>query len=810
MKARTTEQALRDSLGIPDHARQIVVFAETSHWDPNWIRTSEEYYEQRVRHTMDKAIAELQKEPRRVFSIECTFFLEMYWDRNPDRHDALRALMNSGRLRLTGTGVTTPDTVLPGAESILRDYLTGAEWLRANGVTQQPAVAYLPDNFGNSPALPTILKALGYRYAAVSRIDGMHFIGDDYRLPGWYPRPGSSAKLLTDLKTCDFLWRGPDGSQVLCHWNPFTYFQGDMLAHRGIIRWMNRLIGWNDRTSWNVGRKIEAFARQLSPLASTPYLFCPIGCDFNDPIPNLHELLDRYNWSRFPQNGIFAINAGLEDYLRLVEARAPVLPVIDLDPNPYWMGFYATRPRVKQRVRKTVRDLVEAERSLTHTHGARIGHPAGFRAIRRGWERLVISNHHDFVTGTTPDRVFHLEQTGWLTQAQDHATTAMGHAAEGRLPVVAARLPGLPAWTREGPVVEVQTDAYRIRLDERAGGCITGWWAGGIGENLVVGPSNDVVVYKDTGGLWRMGHEFAGGAFRKRRQASHGPATVRVEPLPDAVKVVVEAVVDGHATLRELWFRADTPAVRMRMVGAAGRRRTVTCRFVTGIRGSGLDMDVPGGVVRRPFVKVYDPTFWAAKNFVHLRDDATQRGIVAFVGGPASVSGRADGRLEWVMLRNAHKERAFGFLPVPAHPASGMNDDVDCFDYAVAFTAEGDWRANRLHITVERLLWDDPPGSRLPLEGAWPDGPARTDHADVRVRAVKPAEDGRGLVVRLISFDPAAGIVRVSYDGRQIERAVLCDALERDVRDLPVESGRLLIPVDHGILTARIFLKQAS
>lgn len=807
MKPRTAEQVLRDALGIPEHAEKIIVFAETSHWDPNWIRTSEEYYEERVRHTLAAAVRELQKEPRRVFSIECTFFLEMYWDRNPDQRDVLRDLMNSGRLRLTGTGVTTPDTTLPGAESILRDYLTGAEWLRANGVTQQPAVAYLPDNFGNSPALPTILKAMGYRYAAVSRIDGMHFIGDDYRLPSWYPRPGSSARMLKDLKTCDFVWRGPDGAEVLSHWNPFTYFQGDMLAHRGIIRWMNRLIGWNDRTSYNVGRKIEAFARQLAAISPTPYLFCPIGCDFNDPIPNLHELLDRYNWSRFPRNGIYAINAGLEDYMRLVEVRAPNLPVIELDPNPYWMGFYASRPQVKQRVRQASHDLVAAERALTRAHSERAGHPEGFDSVSRGWRRLVVSNHHDFVTGTSPDRVFLKEQTGWLQEAQDHATAAMVHAAPGRLAVVPAAACAMPAWTRDGPLLEVRTPDYFVRLDERKGGCITEWQTGADDESRLDGPSNDVVVYKDSGGLWRMGHEFAGGAFRVVARASDRPATIRAEEVEGALRVEIEAVVDRRKTLRELWFRSDTPVVRMRLVGSARRRRTVTCRFATRNRGSGLDMDVPGGVVRRPFVKVYDPTFWCAKNFVHLRDDSSQQGFAVFVGGPASVSGRADGGIEWVMLRNAHKERAFGFLPVPAHPAAGMNDAVHGFDYAACFTPSGDWRENRLHVAAETLLWDDLPGAAGVLDGAWPDGPARTDHEDVRVRAIKPAEDGRGVIVRLVSFDRDAGAVRLTYDDRHIERAVLCDALERDVGELSVDAGRLLVPVDWGIVTARLFLK---
>src|SRR5271157_1630300 len=104
-----SEKELRARLGVPDEAGKVLVFAETSHWDPNWLHTSDEYFELRVRHTLDAALRLLEAEPRRIFSIECVFFLRMYWDRMPERRDELRDRINSGRIRLTGTAITTPD-----------------------------------------------------------------------------------------------------------------------------------------------------------------------------------------------------------------------------------------------------------------------------------------------------------------------------------------------------------------------------------------------------------------------------------------------------------------------------------------------------------------------------------------------------------------------------------------------------------------------------------------------------------------------------------------------------------------------------
>jgi hypothetical protein len=501
--------------------------------------------------------------------------------------------------------------------------------------------------------------------------------------------------------------------------------------------------------------------------------------------------------------------AGTDDYLRLVMAHGASLPTVSLDPNPYWMGFYSTRPQLKQRVRRLGRALLQAEHRLTIAHPAVDGPPGAFAALRQGWDGMVISNHHDFVTGTASDRVFRAEQSDMLTEAEEHASVATSHA-RGDSGVFDLREGALPRFKREGELVEVETPWYRVQLDGRLGGCITGWWLPGREESLVAGASNDVVAYRDSGGLWRMGHEFNGGTFREVDSASKRPAEIQVEEIAGALKVVIEATVGGRPVKRDLWLRSDTPIVRMRVHGAAARRRTVTCRFATRLRPTELAMDVPGGVVRRELVRIYDPTFWCASNFVHALDAGSGEGLALIAGGPVSVSAGPTGTLEWVMLRNTPRERAFGFLPVPAHPASGANDERHGFDYAVWFTPGGDWRENRLHAGAEHLLWAEP-GSHGLAERAVREGTVHTDNPDVRVRAVKPADDGRGVVVRLVSYSREAATVRLTLGHHAITQAVLCDALERDLREVGAEDGSALVPVGPGaIVTARVLLAKPS
>ncbi len=90
-EAQREERRLRGSLGIPGGARTVLVLGETSHWDPNWLFTAEEYYERRIGPILDEVLDELEHDPRRIFSIEALFFLQKYWERRPDRHELLRA-----------------------------------------------------------------------------------------------------------------------------------------------------------------------------------------------------------------------------------------------------------------------------------------------------------------------------------------------------------------------------------------------------------------------------------------------------------------------------------------------------------------------------------------------------------------------------------------------------------------------------------------------------------------------------------------------------------------------------------------------
>ncbi len=879
MGDQLSEDGLRDKLGIPLDAPQVLVVAESTHWDPNWLLTSEEYFRLRVRRTLDNVITELLHDPRRVFSLECTFFPNLYWDRRPGQRPIFRELVNTGRLRFTGSGVTTPDTLIPDDELLLHDLLEGQEWLRARGMTQELRLLYLPDSFGHSPGTPALLRAAGVPYATICRIDGMAFPGAEWESSKNFPRPGSTAARLTNERTTDFVWRAPDGSEVLTHWNAYGYGHGDMIASRGVTRWMGLPGAWSSRGEAPVAKRIERRIEELSRLSRTPYLLLAAGFDFVNPIPRLLDLIDRWNDARYERTGVWMVNAGLDDHLDLVAHHRHRLPTIELDPNPYWMGFYASRPALKRAARSlghTLRlaDSTAAERVLTGL--APDERADGKRA--EAWWVAATSNHHDFITGTSPDRVTTKEQWRWLNRATDLARSASEssspipvlrepesspttgsptHVDEGADQLVnedadpgvnersrggagrggagrdgagrdGARSDGATGagihWHRDGTAITVTTPDLRAVFDEARGGALVHLATTNDGIALIDGPALVLIAYAESGGLWRMGHEFRGGKWAAANRSDVGPGKVTVQATPtNGVDVHIETTVAGVDQQLTVTLEPASTVLVVSSEVTVPDRHTITLSVPTTATltdspdDSPLLMHQPGGVVARPLARWYDPTFWPLHSFAVAISDIPAIGpnVAVAASVPTALHARVDGTIEIVVGRNAIKEQAFGLLPVPAHPAKGREREPQHQRLALAWMSEPRTGAplNDGHPT------DDHPNDEArrtalvrlgrnlcslvdPL--ATPPFPVAVDHPDVEVIAVKPAHRGSGVIVRLRNWGPPTHVdLRVSSGSSPILAASITDALERDIRPLPAGNLRQ-VPVDHHLTTIRL------
>ncbi len=816
-RVAAAEAALRDHLGVPVDAPRVMIVTESTHWDPDWLFTSREYFRLWVRPTLDRAIDMLVAHPRRVFSVECAFFADLYWTHRPERRVVFRNLVNEGRLRFTGSGVTTPDTLLPEDELLLRDLLIGQEWLRSREMTQEPRLLYLPDSFGHSPGVPSLLRAAGVEYAAICRIDGMRFPGADLESASKFPRPGTSAHRLIGEGTADFVWRGPDGSEVLTHWHTFGYGHGDMIASGGLSRALGLPTAWPDRRERHVASRIDGYIAQLAPLARTPYLLLAIGFDFVRPVPHLVDLLDRWNESNFERSGVWLVNAGLDDYLDLVACHRDVLPTIELDPNPYWSGFYASRPDLKSTCKELGRRLIHDDNERARMSFTGVGGPdrtpsQSTSAHDVAWWTAVTSNHHDFVTGTSPDRVAKGEQSRLLASAlaATHARTDDPRVPASRLPDAGPGRIGTPSgcpphWERDGHRVVVTTDLLTTVFDERRGGALVSL-KDPAGTETLGGPSLVLNSYRDSGGLWRMGFEFNGGRWTLGDTTEAHPARITVTEQDEQLTLAIRGTLDKRETLINVEVSAQHQALVVRTTVSPPARRTVTLTNRTRLGISTLTMHQPGGVVTRDLSRWYDPTFWPMHSFAIANLVTAQRngpnGCVLASADPTAIHAASDGTIETVVARTATKEIAFGVVPVLA-PAWGRK-----------------WGTQGATVVVQSQSLADPAGAMAlgrqlaqradrAVGRSEPDWFVVVDDPAIEVITVKTADRGYGLVARLRNWDTARTghqvLLRVGNDiDASISQAWRIDSNERNIEELTVEAGAVRMTIDRYLTSVRL------
>jgi alpha-mannosidase len=333
------------------------------------------------------------------------------------------------QLGIEGGGITSPDNLLSHGEVFIRNYLLGTDWLRST-LGLSSSFAYMPDDFGHDAQLPVMLAAMGFTGVSFSRLPGSWASSQTQPLDG-----GDSLWQELMASGADFSWQASDGSTVLAHMMQHGYQQG------------NGLKDYCDDPSQAV-TVVQGYLDANQASSPAPCVYVPCGNDFALPIPCLVQIADAYN-AAAPTPGVTAVAATLPEYMAVVAewaAGGGDLATRALDPTPYWTGFYATRPALKILHHAAARALLGAEAlgaiaDTLKTADALAWAPvaaARRSAITQGWEALVPSTHHDYITGTAVDSVYTEEQLPLLETAATIARGARRTATQEIATVVSA------------------------------------------------------------------------------------------------------------------------------------------------------------------------------------------------------------------------------------------------------------------------------------------------------------------------------------------------------------------------------------
>lgn len=854
-----TERDVRAVFGIPAEAERVLILSQSSHLDIDWKKTFEQYYRDHVEQVFLDAEAILERDPRAYYSVaEMAYLAEhvaVHGAGSWPRH------LGSGHARVVGGGMTTPDTLLPTEEALIRDYLLGA--VIAERLGARPRAAWLPDSFGHSPTVPDLLSAAGFTSVGFGRADGARhsyevIVG---KLEPILPGATTTASVLRELGTADFVWRGPGGGEVLAHYMPVReYCQGDTIDLAGIALGGTRIGVDHDDDPAFVRAQLEEYIGQLTPYQRTPYMFVPVGCDFQPPRPNLTQYAQWWNNTEYARTKVWVATATFEDYMRLVGFHRDALPVMERDINPVWTGFYASRPRIKRAAREVVDSLVGVEPFVA------LLEPRSDE-LAAAWRPAVLANHHDWITGTSRDAVVTDEQLPQLTAARaateqsrlsvaaaltaaiDTRGAAGGDVvvvvnpgpiarsevvevplaasgpvraragesvvpaqsvAPGRIAFVADAVPALgwrtfsiEAASAPGASVTLDATTARLstgRLDARWSGGAEGWALSSLaidGQELLAGASLTWVVYQDTGGLYRIGSE---------RSDCNDASFVELQRARFDTLAIVEAG-PARVTLRGAAEIDGRPMV-VDMMAAAG--------------GADLALRVTGSAAtdRTIMLRVQPAapddalTMGVAAGTVtrplaHHYDPSlwpavtwVARGELAVhLGQSTAVHGSADGALEWVGFRNAPAEPSCDDVGPP-----GTEDGEATLAFSLgrrdrATAGAADVAAS---IALSRPLWatlTDRHEGTLDAEGQL----LTVEGDGVLATALKPATRGDGAILHLLRLGGGPRTARIGRGALSWKGLTRTDLLERDDAPFgePTERG-VTVTLDAALTAVRL------
>ena len=345
---------------------RVLMFVSHTHWDREWYEPFEGFRLRLVR-LVDRLLDILEGDPDyRYFMLDGqTVVLDDYLDVRPENEGRLRRLIQAGRL-LIGPFHILPDEFLVSPESTVRNLLAGRALAARFGGEMR--LGNIPDPFGHISQMPQLMQGFG--------LDTMAF---------W--------RGVADLPN-EFIWRGPDGSEVLVLFQRHGYGNASEMpaAPEAFIARTRRIIAG------------------LEPTATTRYLLAMNGSDHVEPMAELPALLAQ---ARAALPDYELVHGTLPQFAAAVRAAAPELLTVTGELRsgqaaPLLPGVLSARMWLKQRnaaCEALLTHWAEPFTALADTLGAATPLKNQAGVVRSIWRTLLLNHPHDSICGCSLDQV---------------------------------------------------------------------------------------------------------------------------------------------------------------------------------------------------------------------------------------------------------------------------------------------------------------------------------------------------------------------------------------------------------------------
>ena len=676
----------------------------------------------------------------------------------PELFERVRQRVQEGRWEAGGAMWVEADCLAPSGESLIRQLLVGTRFQRDTfGEAAPQSYLFLPDCFGFPACLPQILRKAGLST----------FITDKL---AWSER--------NEFPHTTFLWRGLDGSQVLSHLTPGTNYNAPIFP-ADLLRGEARL---SAKDGGSIGPRRAFLERWLQPFG--------FGDGGGGPT---EETLERARLaarvSPLPDVRLSTVRAFADGLHRDWQASEEPLPVWDGDLYiEQHRGTYTSQAWLKAANAQAERDLRRIE-VLLATRLLATGTPEPEPELRArldaAWKVVLLHQFHDILPGSSIAVVYEEARVAYgqlheeLGALQRGATgAARDEACEPTRYDLTAVLGLAPAPDGVPGEVELHSGAGGLRLRNQhieVRVTTTGEVLVGKRDDERVVCRHELVLHGDRPrrwDAWNLDYDYCEARQLLRTSDDSPPEVVSGDPalavvelrlLAGASPIVQRVSLAAGADHVELELEVDWRE-KHRILRALFHGDLRARRWTSGTQFGYLEhpthannafeearFEVPG----QRWMDLSQP----GRGFAVLDEDKLGRscGVVPLGRRDPEAAGSRGPALGLSLLRS------------PTHPDPGCDSHVHRIRYAILPHA-GDWRAAQVPARAEAFC--NPPvpltlpggvlGAALargPFElRSWPAGA-------VELAAFKPAEEGPGLVLRLVERHGGDARVELRWRG---------------------------------------------
>lgn len=740
------------------------------HLDLAWLWPIRETIRKGSR-TLASALYNLEKYPDYHFGCSQPQLFAWIKEHQPELYAKVKAAVRTGGIEPQGTFWVEPDCSMPSGEAFVRQVLHGARFFKEEfGVV--PEYCWQPDVFGYHGQLPQILKKSGHKYFMTQKL---------------------SWNAVNRFAHQSFHWEGIDGTQLLTHMLPEETYNSPAAARslRKIVdHYVERDVSDHALMVYGIGDGGGGpDAEHLERLKRAPGLPGLPKVKFG----TVMEFFEA--WSRDADE--FAVWRG-ELYLERHQ------------------GTLTTQALVKRNNRRAEIALRELEWA-SYLAATRADVPYPTEALDRCWKEVLLYQFHDILPGSSIKRVYDESNARYaqiLTELETLTASRYAALADGvtvfnslswarrewvrhdgkwcfaSVPVLgAAALSDIALY--ESPVAtERLLENENLRVIFARDGRIESIYDKRAQREVLAAGSmgNDLVIIADTGDAWDFENDLSKkdvwGYLRR--------------PVTRPVLHESTAHVDGpSAELRQVWRHGNSEILQtIRLLAGSEQlefdttvdwRETATMvrvRFPVAVQADEARFEIPFGYIART---THDDTLVqkaqievAALQWVDLSE--ADYGVALY--NDCKHGFRVKGNvIDMALLRS---------VPHPGTALIGKNDVTNVKDGKVyGDIGRHEFRyALRPHTTaVDAAILTAGArafntalcvvaGERDPVRQQ-PRFGAPIENAAIEVAAVKPAEDGKGWIWRLVNVTEQA--VETTFAGAHGATWCECDLMERTI-----------------------------